>query len=622
MKKMKKVLAMLLAMVMVLGMSVTVSANQVEKGVASKDDTATVSIEGISGGATVTLYQIAKGVYGDSGKGLIKYEYVEGIDELSEQPTSGEINEIHRSILNGANVLEADRQTGITGTYKSKELNSGAYLAIISEATDGSIYNPVLLTVSYNAQGMLESGNVNITDGYIYGSSAVAKKTTPNVDKEIVDGTTSDGDKETASVGDVITYQITPTMPSYPENAKNKTFFFADTMSEGLTFVFESLKINFKEDTTKAITVTKNNDGTLSFTTEREGESIEIAKATEGKNGFYLNFSYDALLYNTNTTVEDDVDSMMLQTEQHIYTPIIKYQAVLNDKAIVGGDGNPNDARMYYSHEPNTGETFVPGPNTPEPNGSTPGVSKKEDKEIVYTYQLAFLKTGEGNDAEKLADAVFGIYSDANCENLIDVVKTNKEGYAVSSKVGAGTYYIKELVAPTGYTLNDKIYSIKAEWKTATSTITTSNREWKYTTNISEAKNETQIGWIDTKNTESTSDDVFYALDEYNGAAVDDDVDNMGIENMPDGISLLPAYVVYDKTKVETSEITTSNPGAGTAATLIDPDGEEADSIPNTKLSALPSTGGIGTTIFTIGGCAIMIIAAGLYFATRRKSAK
>ena len=148
---MKKVLAMLLAMVMVLGMSVTVSANQVEKGVASKDDTATVSIEGISGGATVTLYQIAKGVYGDSGKGLIKYEYVEGIDELSEQPTSGEINEIHRSILNGASVLEADRQTGITGTYKSKELNSGAYLAIISEATDGSIYNPVLLTVSYNA---------------------------------------------------------------------------------------------------------------------------------------------------------------------------------------------------------------------------------------------------------------------------------------------------------------------------------------------------------------------------------------------------------------------------------------------------------------------------------------
>nr|WP_289072475.1 LPXTG cell wall anchor domain-containing protein [uncultured Blautia sp.] len=42
----------------------------------------------------------------------------------------------------------------------------------------------------------------------------------------------------------------------------------------------------------------------------------------------------------------------------------------------------------------------------------------------------------------------------------------------------------------------------------------------------------------------------------------------------------------------------------------------------DTKLSSLPSTGGIGTTIFTIGGCLIMIVAAGLFFASRRKSAK
>lgn len=44
--------------------------------------------------------------------------------------------------------------------------------------------------------------------------------------------------------------------------------------------------------------------------------------------------------------------------------------------------------------------------------------------------------------------------------------------------------------------------------------------------------------------------------------------------------------------------------------------------IVNTTLSSLPSTGGIGTTIFTVGGCAIMIIAAGLYFSLRRKTAK
>lgn len=43
-------------------------------------------------------------------------------------------------------------------------------------------------------------------------------------------------------------------------------------------------------------------------------------------------------------------------------------------------------------------------------------------------------------------------------------------------------------------------------------------------------------------------------------------------------------------------------------------------SVVDTKLASLPSTGGIGTTIFTIGGCAIMIAAAALYFVNRRKS--
>lgn len=47
-----------------------------------------------------------------------------------------------------------------------------------------------------------------------------------------------------------------------------------------------------------------------------------------------------------------------------------------------------------------------------------------------------------------------------------------------------------------------------------------------------------------------------------------------------------------------------------------------ADSVVNLTIGSLPSTGGIGTTIFTIGGCLIMIIAAGLFFASRRKAAK
>ena len=58
------------------------------------------------------------------------------------------------------------------------------------------------------------------------------------------------------------------------------------------------------------------------------------------------------------------------------------------------------------------------------------------------------------------------------------------------------------------------------------------------------------------------------------------------------------------------------------ATTVTSGEDNKKTEIMNTELSTLPSTGGIGTTIFTIGGCTIMIAAAGLYFASRRKESK
>lgn len=44
--------------------------------------------------------------------------------------------------------------------------------------------------------------------------------------------------------------------------------------------------------------------------------------------------------------------------------------------------------------------------------------------------------------------------------------------------------------------------------------------------------------------------------------------------------------------------------------------------VSDTQLHTLPHTGGIGTTIFTIAGCLIMVTAAGLFFASRKKANK
>ena len=81
----------------------------------------------------------------------------------------------------------------------------------------------------------------------------------------------------------------------------------------------------------------------------------------------------------------------------------------------------------------------------------------------------------------------------------------------------------------------------------------------------------------------------------------------------PEGYSIRAGIEYAEITLGEGQTVATSN-------LKVSYTGDKA--VKDTKLSALPSTGGIGTTIFTIGGCAIMIIAAALFFASRRKSAK
>lgn len=103
----------------------------------------------------------------------------------------------------------------------------------------------------------------------------------------------------------------------------------------------------------------------------------------------------------------------------------------------------------------------------------------------------------------------------------------------------------------------------------------------------------------------------------------------------PDGTLIihglgLGTYNFKETTAPEGYHIKNDPSGIDASATLELKAGEKEASailtaetdLTNTKLSSLPSTGGIGTTIFTIGGCAIMVAAAGLFFASRRKANK
>ena len=75
----------------------------------------------------------------------------------------------------------------------------------------------------------------------------------------------------------------------------------------------------------------------------------------------------------------------------------------------------------------------------------------------------------------------------------------------------------------------------------------------------------------------------------------------------------------FEETKAPEGYSINADGAAATVAENTTANVSVPTSLKDTKLSALPGTGGIGTTIFTIGGCLIMIIAAALFFASRKK---
>lgn len=79
----------------------------------------------------------------------------------------------------------------------------------------------------------------------------------------------------------------------------------------------------------------------------------------------------------------------------------------------------------------------------------------------------------------------------------------------------------------------------------------------------------------------------------------------------PDGYSINNNDIAF--TMAETTDKTTG------VVTGVAPTQPELIKMYDSKLSALPSTGGMGTTLFTIAGCAIMVAAAGFFFASRKR---
>jgi LPXTG-motif cell wall-anchored protein len=75
----------------------------------------------------------------------------------------------------------------------------------------------------------------------------------------------------------------------------------------------------------------------------------------------------------------------------------------------------------------------------------------------------------DGNGNYSIAGATYGVFSDKDCTNQLATLTTDSNGDTETVEVKAGTVYIKELSAPTGYKVDTTVYSLQVEaGKTAT----------------------------------------------------------------------------------------------------------------------------------------------------------
>lgn len=95
-------------------------------------------------------------------------------------------------------------------------------------------------------------------------------------------------------------------------------------------------------------------------------------------------------------------------------------------------------------------------------------VSTKPNSDMVRAYvkikteELGYGELYKKDEATgvELEGAEYGIYNNKACSDLVEKITTNKDGYALSSALKPGTYYVKERNAPNKYVISDTVHTL------------------------------------------------------------------------------------------------------------------------------------------------------------------
>lgn len=398
-------------------------------------------------------------------------EALQSLIDLAKQEATDNVNGITGTINTSADLgtalaaLRSLANNGVEGTKINNINEAGLYLINVVTNDPSYTYLPMLSYIADEGYGNLVS-------------TAVSVKGSHNIPDKNVDDATING---SVSAEDIVGYSATVEYPYFSPEKLNKVFKVTDTLTNA-TYQAESLQV-------------------LLNGTPMDADAYSVGEYAD-KNTFTINFNYDSkyagqtvmIKYNVEVgTGEGNVvnyfNSNLTEEKDSVELGKVKVRVLKTDK---NNAPLTNATFKIYEASETAAEGFKEFENV--------SVYKEEDARTLYLKEVDHPKETAGTDG---ALTFIGLDADK-------------------------TYYVKETIAPVGYTVNPNYYPVGTT----------------------------------TKDNEKSSDDKYIYLD-FNDITVDD-----------------------------------------------------------TNLSSLPSTGGIGTTIFTIGGCVIMIAAAGLFFASRRKEEK
>ena len=282
---------------------------------------------------------------------------LEGVQFKLQKQNGADWTDITANDSNGSTY---NLTTDINGKITIAGLSQGNY-RIFEDAYSGDSANKgYILDAAYHTFTVQKNGQIQV-DGNVSANATIqVANHRPDMKKEVKKGDSWAQDAP-YGVDDTVPYKITIEVPQNID--KLSTFTVTDTPT-GLKDNVGSIKIK---------------DGTTALTS-----GTDYTVAAEGTDGFKIAFKLDP------ATVKACAG----------HTVTITYNAVVKDSAVVGGNGNSNNAKLTYTNKINSDNT--PGTTT----------NTIEDSAVMYSFGIKVKKTTEDGNTP-LPGVVFDLYREA-----------------------------------------------------------------------------------------------------------------------------------------------------------------------------------------------------------------